>query len=63
MDIIITFSTQEITRQNKFQMSLIDKLLLKQIFDQKIMINVNTCSIFESPSTSEYDEMDNIVYK
>ena len=29
MDIIITFSTQEITRQNKFQMRLIDKLLFK----------------------------------
>ena len=40
MDIIVTLLTQEIIRQNKCQMRFIDKSVLKQSFDKKLMINV-----------------------
>ena len=43
MDIIITLSAQEIIRQNKCQMRFLDKLLLKQKFDKKLMINAIIC--------------------
>ena len=44
-------------------MMSVDKLLLKQNFNHKLMINVITCSMLESPSTSDYDDMDNGVSK
>ena len=50
---------QGITRQNKCQTVFIEKLVLKQDFDIKIMINAITCSILDSPSTSEYYETEN----
>ena len=59
MDIIIIFSTQTIIRHNKCQMRFLDKVLLKQDFDKKIMINTITCSMLESPSTSDYYDTDN----
>ena len=63
MDIIITSSTQEIIRHNKCQMRFLDKLVLKHHFDKKLMINEITCSILDSPSTSDYDDMENGVSK
>ena len=39
MDIIITLSAPEIIRQNKCQMIFLDKLVLRQNFDHKLMIN------------------------
>ena len=63
MDIIIIISTQEIISQNKCQMRFLDKLVLKQDFGKKLLINAITCSMFESPSTSDYDDMDNGVSK
>ena len=63
MDIIITSLTQEITIQNKCQMRFLDKLVLEQKFDQKLMINMITCSMLEYPYTYDYDDMENGVYK
>ena len=63
MDITITLSAQKIIRQNKGQMRFLDKLVLKQNFGQKLMINAITCSMLESPSTSGYDEIENGVSK
>ena len=57
MDIITTSSTKEIIIQNKCQMRFLYKLILKQGIDKKLTINVITCSMLESPSTSDYDEM------
>ena len=59
-DIIITFYTHEIIRHNKCQMRFLYKLVLKQEFDKKLMINEITCSMLDSPSTSDYDDMDNV---
>ena len=44
-------------------MRFLDKLVLKQNFDRNLMINAITCSILKCPSTSDYDEMENGVYK
>ena len=44
-------------------MMLLDKLVLKQDVDNKLILNVITSSILESPSTSDYGEMDNGVLK
>ena len=63
MDIIITLSAQEIIRQNKCQMRFIEKLVLKQYFDNKLMLNVITCSMLEYPSYSDCDDMGNGVSK
>ena len=63
MDTITTFSTQKIIRQNKCKMRFLDKLAPKQDFDQKLMINTIYFSILDSPSTSDYDEMENGVSK
>ena len=63
MDIIITSSKQEIIRQNKCQMSFLEKLVLKQNFDKKLIIIEITSSMLESPSTSDYYEMNNSVSK
>ena len=38
-------------------MRFLDRLVLKQFVDKKLMINDINCSMFESPSTSDYDEM------
>ena len=59
MDIITTLSTKEIVRQHKCQTRFLDKLIFKQDVDNKSMINVITCSILESPPSSDYDDMDN----
>ena len=40
-------------------MRFIDKLILKQNLDNKLMIYVITCWMLKSPYTSDYDEMDN----
>ena len=61
MDIIITSYTKEIIRQNKCPMRFLDKLALKQDFYKKLIINVITCSMLESTSTSSYEYMDNDV--
>ena len=63
MNIIYTFCTQKIIRHNKFQMSFIYKLVLKQDFDNKLMINEITFSMLGYPSTSHYDDIYNGVYK
>ena len=62
MDIIITSSAQETIRQNKCQMRLQYKLVLKQDFDNKLMINVITFSMLDSPSNYDYYDMYNIAY-
>ena len=56
MDIIITFSTQEIIGQNKCQIGFLHKFLLKN-FNQKLMMNEITSSMLDFPSTSDYDEV------
>ena len=63
MDIIITSSTQEIIRQNEGQTRSIDKLVLKQNLDNKLMISEITWSMLEYPSTSDYDDMVDVVSK
>ena len=63
MDIINTSPTLEILRQNKFQMSVLDILVLKQDVDKKLTMNTISCSLLESSSTSDDNEMDNGVYK
>ena len=62
MDIIITFSTQEIIGQNKCQIGFLHKFLLKN-FNQKLMMNEITSSMLNFPSTSDYDEVENPVSK
>ena len=42
-------------------MRFLDKLVLRQKSDHKSMINVNTCSMLESPHTYDYDDMENFV--
>ena len=44
-------------------MRFLDKLVLKQNFDKKLMINVITSSMLDYPSTSDYYEMENGVSK
>ena len=63
IDIIINSSAQEIIRQNNCQMRFLDQSVLKQNFDKKSMINSINCLILESPSTSDYDDMENGVSK
>ena len=63
MYISTTFLSQEIIRHNKCQTKFLDKLVLKQNFDYKLMINSINFSILEFPSTSYYDDMDNGVSK
>ena len=63
MDIITTFPTQEIISQNKCQMRFLDKLLLKQYFDKKLIINLINCSMLWSPYTSDYYQVENVVSK
>ena len=63
MDTITTFSMQEIIRQNKCQMSILDNFALKQDVDKILQMNTNKFSMMESPSTSDDDEMDNTVSK
>ena len=50
-------STKEIIRHNKCQMRFLDKLVLKKVIDKKMIINVITCSMLESPSSSGVNEM------
>ena len=63
MDIITTSSTQEILRHNKYLMRYFYKLLLKQEVDKKSMIDIINCSMLESLSTSDDNEMENGVSK
>ena len=44
-------------------MRFLDKLVLKQDFDKKLIINKIDYSILESPSTSDYDDTENGVSK
>ena len=44
-------------------MRFLDKLVLKKEFYKKIIINGITCSMLESPYTSDYDDMDNGISK
>ena len=44
-------------------MRFLDKLVLKQKLDHKLMINKITFSMLGSPYTSDYDYMDSGVYK
>ena len=44
-------------------MRFLDKKVLKQKFDHKLMINEINFSMLESTSTSDYEEMDNDVSK
>ena len=48
--------------QNKCQMRFLDKLVLKQNVDHKLMINMITCSMLEFSSTYDYNEMENDVF-
>ena len=59
MDIITTFSAQEITRQNKCQMNFLDKLIREQDIDKTLMINAITCSMLESSCNFDYDKVYN----
>ena len=63
MDIITTLYPQELIIQNKCQILFLDKLALKQDVDKTFMINIITCSMLGSPTTSDYDNMDKDVYK
>ena len=63
MNIMISSSTQEKIRQNECQMRFLDKLVLKQDLDKKLMINEINCLMLESVSTYYYDDMDNGVSK
>ena len=56
IDIITTLLTQETTRQNKCLMRFVEKLVLKQDVDNKLIINEITCSILESSSTYNDDD-------
>ena len=44
-------------------MRFLDKLLLKQDADNKLMINIVICSMLEFTYTSDDDDMDNYVSK
>ena len=44
-------------------MRFLNKFLLKQNVDEKLMMNEITCSMLESPSTYDNDEMNTDVYK
>ena len=44
-------------------MRFLDKLVLKQEFDKKLIINDITCLMLESPPSSDYDDMDSGVSK
>ena len=44
-------------------MRFLEKLVLKQDVDNKLMINDITCSMLEYPSTSDDDDMENGVFK
>ena len=57
MDIITTFFTHEIIRQNKCQIRLLETLVLKQDVDKKLMINENNCSMLNSPYTYDDEKM------
>ena len=48
---------------NNCQMMFLDKLVLKQYFDEKLTINAITCSMLECPSTSDDADMNNGVSK
>ena len=45
--------SNEVSRQVRIETNL----------DKKLMINEITCSMLDSPSTSDYDETENGVYK
>ena len=55
MDIITTFSTEEIIKQNKCVIMFLDEFLLKQNIDKKVMIIEK--SVLGSQSTSDDDNM------
>ena len=63
MDIITTLPAQETISQNNCQMRFLDKLALKQVVDNKLMINDINFSTLDSPSTSNDDKVDNGVSK
>ena len=44
-------------------MKFLDKLVLKQDVDNKLMMNVITCSMLESPNTSDDNDIENGVSK
>ena len=56
INIIITFSIQDITSQNQFQIRFLDKFLFKQKVDKKMIINTIISSILESTFTSDVDD-------
>ena len=55
MDTSNTSPTEEIIRQNNYQMRFLDKFLLKQNVYEKIMITAITCSILDYKSTYDDD--------
>ena len=57
MDIVTTLCTQKIIINNKCQMRFLDNFVWKQNVDNKLMITELTCSMLESPSTSDDDDM------
>ena len=57
MDIITTSYLEEVITQNKCQIRFLDKFLLKQNVDLKLIITAMTCSMLESSSTYDYDEI------
>ena len=44
-------------------MRFLERLVLKQDVGQKITLNVITCSMLDSPCTSDCDDMDNCTSK
>ena len=63
MYITTTLFTQEIIIQNTHQMRFLDKLVLKQKFDQKLTINAINCSMLKSPPIYDNDDIDNVATK
>ena len=63
MDIIYTLSTQEIIIQNICQMRFLEKLVLKQNVDKKLIMNAINFSMLDSTSSSDDDAMNNRAYK
>ena len=60
---IITLTTKEILIQNKCQMKCLEKLVMNQNFDHKLMMNLANCSMLESPYTYDLDDVENDVSK
>ena len=62
IDIFSSPPTKVITAQNKYKIRFLDKFLLEKNVD-KLMITAINCSMLESPSTSDDEELSTGYYK